>query len=675
MRQLNSFFATAIACSCCNLAFASTAIDEIQVTATRRSTTVSSVAAAVNVVASEQVALRALVTDALANEVGAFVQETTPGQGAIIIRGMKGSEVVHLVDSMRINNAIFRNAPTQYTALVDPHIIERIEVVRSSLGSLYGSDAMGGAANFITHQPEFFASGDSFRGDTSLGAASADTSRSLSVGAEAGNTSLAGLARISMFDAGNRETGGEDARTPFTSYSYNAARLALRVAPDTQRTMLLDLQYLEQPKTYRVDELIPGYGQTEPASSEFTFQPNARAFAHAQYRHDDGLWSADWAVDLGWQRIDDDRTTRNFESTTRRLERNASDLMSVNIEAVRETANRVWVFGLSSQDDTVRSSRDEIELTTGALTSVVARFPDQSTLQQSAIYAQLQQDVGARNHIAVGGRFSAVDVTVPADANIELTDLTGDIGWTFHLTDRWAVLANLGRGFRAPNIFDLGNFGERPGNRFNIPNNDLAAETVIHMDVGIRHSDDSWWSELRIFALRYEDKIESVDTGATTADGRIITQSQNLSAVDVEGVEFSADVTLAESLTLGVVLNFVRGEIGSPNSDSTPADRMPPLNGHLELTWRAGERWQIVPSLRFASSQDRLSPRDSSDPRINPNGTPGWATVNLIAEFKASERLQVDLGVENLLDKQYRVHGSGLDARGINVIGNVRLYW
>lgn len=312
MRSQNRLFAAALTCCCCSLANASVGIDEIQITVTRRAMMLSNIPTVVTIVAADKLALYGLVTDALASEAGAFVQETTPGQGAIIIRGMKGSEIVHLVDSMRINNAIFRNAPTQYIALVDPRIVERVEVVRSSIASLYGSDAMGGAANFITHKPEFFTPGESFRGDAYLAGGSADNSRSLSVGAEAGNASLAGLARISTFSAGDRQTGGSAARTPFTAWSYNAARLALRGAPDELHAWLLDLQYLQQPKTYRVDELLPGYGQTEPASSEFAFEPNTRAFAHAQYQRADGLWSADWSVDVGWQRIDDDRSTRNF---------------------------------------------------------------------------------------------------------------------------------------------------------------------------------------------------------------------------------------------------------------------------------------------------------------------------------------------------------------------------
>ncbi|MDH3441842.1 MAG: TonB-dependent receptor plug domain-containing protein, partial [Gammaproteobacteria bacterium] len=114
-------------------------IEEIQVTATRRPADISEVSAALTVVTSDEIGRAKLMTDALAAKPGVFLQQTTPGQGAAIIRGLKGSEVLHLVDGMRLNNAIFRNAPTQYMALVAPGTVDRIEVVRGAPASLYGS--------------------------------------------------------------------------------------------------------------------------------------------------------------------------------------------------------------------------------------------------------------------------------------------------------------------------------------------------------------------------------------------------------------------------------------------------------------------------------------------------------------------------------------------------------
>jgi hemoglobin/transferrin/lactoferrin receptor protein len=655
------------------------AIDEIQVTATRRATSTASISTGVSVVREQRFELESLVTDAVAGQIGTFVQETTPGQGAIIIRGMKGSEVLHLVDSVRLNNAIFRNAPTQYVALVDPRIVERAEIVRGSVSSLYGSDAMGGAANFITHKPQITTSGKSFRSDLYMFGSTADLAKGISIGIEASNETLAGLARISSFDSGNRRTGSGE-RTPFTAYGYDAARLALSAAPSEGQSWLIDLQYLQQPEIFRVDELVPGYGQTVPESSEFSFKPNERAFAHVSYQALRGWGTADWKVDLGWQRIVDDRTIRGYESRVRKLERNSSDLISINVEAIKQVANNTWVFGLTKQHDTVRSFRDEMNIVSGAETSVASRFPDDATIGQSAAYARLQRPIGARSEFSLGVRFSAVDIDVPDTlvteaSSINITDLTGDIGWTYSITDSWSLVANLGRGFRAPNIFDLGTFGERPGNRFNIPNEQLAAETVLHADAGIRHLGSTWSGELRIYSLQYKDKIESIATGDVTPDGRQVTQSQNLASVDVKGTEFSSQVLLTDNLELGAVVNFAWGESRLVTEAATPADRIPPINGRIELDWRINERWRISPNLLFAAKQDRLSPRDENDPRIDPNGTSGWITVNAILNYSTNERISLNFAVHNIFDQQYRVHGSGIDARGIDLSASATLRW
>lgn len=59
------------------------------------------------------------------------------------MRGLKGSDLLHLVDGMRLNTALFRNAPTQYLALVDPFNVQRIEVLRGTGSALHGGDAIG----------------------------------------------------------------------------------------------------------------------------------------------------------------------------------------------------------------------------------------------------------------------------------------------------------------------------------------------------------------------------------------------------------------------------------------------------------------------------------------------------------------------------------------------------
>ena len=130
-------------------------VEEIVVTATRRAVSVEEVSQWISVIDKDESGDGLLVTDAFEAQTGVFLQQTTPGQGAAIVRGLKGSSILHLVDGMRLNNAIFRSAPTQYFALLPASAVEQVEVLRGSPASLYGSDAVGGAVQFVTRVPRF----------------------------------------------------------------------------------------------------------------------------------------------------------------------------------------------------------------------------------------------------------------------------------------------------------------------------------------------------------------------------------------------------------------------------------------------------------------------------------------------------------------------------------------
>jgi len=132
-------------------------LEHVQVTATRSNKRDIDISAAVTVIDEASVLELApdVIAEMLRGQPGAFFQQTTPGQGIPIIRGLKGSQVLHLVDGMRLNNAFFRNAPNQYLGLVDPYATDRMEVVRGSQGTLYGADAMGGVVNILTPEPGF----------------------------------------------------------------------------------------------------------------------------------------------------------------------------------------------------------------------------------------------------------------------------------------------------------------------------------------------------------------------------------------------------------------------------------------------------------------------------------------------------------------------------------------
>lgn len=673
------------ACSAIGLVIATSAvgqaveeqIEEIQVTATRRPADIREVSAALTVVSSEEIARAKLMTDALAAKPGVFLQQTTPGQGAAIIRGLKGSEVLHIVDGMRLNNAIFRNAPTQYMALVSPGTLDRIEIVRGAPASLYGSDAVGGVVQALSRMPAL--DGPGLQGDAYIAFDTADLAKVLRGAVEFGNERSAALVSGEYLETGNRRIGGGERIAP-SGYESKGGRIAFLTAPDEASTWLFDVQFARQPMTPRVDELVPGFGQTEPSSSEFWFAPNDRVFAHVRYTRSKGWWGADWSFDLGWQRIVDDRISRNYLSDIRLSEENSSDLLGLTVNASGYTAGGGWVAGVEVYHDEVDSVRYEEDVVTGQVQDVAARFPDGSTVDQAAIFANYSHHLTDRQTLSGGMRFSAIATDLPAvgaipAASVEERDVSADLGWLFDLDDATQFVANLGFGFRAPNVFDLGTLGERPGNRFNIPNPDLESEHITQFDIGVRHRGDRFSIDAMLFAMRYTDRIASVFTGTTTPDGRDIIQSQNVAAADITGVELGARASLANDWTAELVVNYLRGEQSDDVGGDTAADRIPPLNGRLSVYWQASDVLLVEPFLVFADAQDRLSPRDVLDTRIDPNGTPGWMTVNLRGSLDIGDAWQLTASIENLLDQRYRLHGSGIDSVGRNLFVSIRSRW
>ena len=654
-------------------------IEEVLVTATRRVISSEDVSSGLTLVTLEQIQTQKLVTDSLASNVGVFLQQTTPGQGAAIIRGLKGSSILHLVDGVRLNNAIFRSAPTQYFSLVPISAVERVEVLRGTPTSLYGNDAVGGVVQFVTRVPGFDSYETEARGEVFVSFDTAELGKTARASIDVGNSAFASSLSAEYLKTGNRRSGSGERIGP-SGYDSKAARIVFSATPADDRSWLLDVHYLEQPETPRVDELVPGFGQTEPSSSEFLFAPNRRVFVHGKYTKTNGPVGLDWNTDIAWQRIDDDRVTRDFEAPDRRREANSSDLMGLTLSGSKITEGGSWIIGAEFYHDKVRSMRIEESLATGAIRPVPSRFPDGSTATQAALYANIQHRVTDRNRLSGGVRVSHDDVSLPvtavaASADINSTDISGDFGWIFDATPRWRIVANLGLGFRAPNVFDLGTLGNRPGNRFNIPNTTLDSERVVQADVGVRHRSSRLAFDLMVYALRYDDRITSVGTGDVTSDGRDIVQSVNAAESSIRGMEAGLDVRLSDNTSARAILNYTWGEQQASGNVTEPAGRIPPFNGSVVLSYDASGDYRLESWFRFAADQDRLSARDASDARIDPQGTPGWVAIGGRVQKPFGQDWLLSVSLENLLDKRYRVHGSGLDATGRNLIISARRSW
>jgi hemoglobin/transferrin/lactoferrin receptor protein len=609
-------------------------------------------------------------SEALQGEAGVFLQSSGPGQGIVILRGLKGSELLHLVDGFRFNNSFFRNAPSQYLALIDPYRLQRVEVVRGAASGLYGSDAVGGVVQLITEAPALDTSQWTWRPRLRAGLDSAQQARTGRLELTAGERRFQFRAGLSQADYGLRAV-PEAGRLPFTDYTAHGEDLQLDWRPDGTQDLQLDLSRYIQPQTFRYHELVAGFG-SQPESAEAVFAPNARTAARLRYRHLAPPILDRFELQLGRQTLVDDRRGRAFAAEDTQFERNRSQLDGLSLQGERASAGgRFWRGGLDVYRDRVESRRWQGDAASS--TELAGRFPDGAESHSTGLWSLLEGEATPGLQWQAALRYGRDETRLPSAPSrpgvmVGETAASGSVGavWAFHPEWRWRT--QLGRGFRTPNVFDLGALGNRPGGRFNSPNPKLGPETAWSLDTGLIHTLGDWRSELLAYHLDYHDRIVSVLTG-DRVDGREEVRSENAARARYYGLEAATRGPLPGGLNLRAAATLTRGdERLQPGAPRTPASRVPPLNGSLRLDGPLPAAWRWDLSLLAADQQTRLAPADVRDSRINPTGTPGWIRLDVGVYGEWRPGLLLQLRAQNLLDRAYREHGSGIDAVGRNLV-------
>jgi outer membrane receptor protein involved in Fe transport len=615
----------------------------------------------------------AVLGDVLDGVPGVAVQRTGPGQGAPIIRGFLGSAVLLVVDGMRVNNALFRPAPNQYNALVDPFAISRIEITRGPGSALFGSDATGGVINVVTPLPRFEGEAWQRAASAFVAAATADQSVIGRATAAAGRKGSGLSIGTTLQRHGDLRGGGGDdplrgGDVAPSAYSSIAADATGHLERGRHATTAW-LQFVIQPSLPRTDEMTAGFGQDEPASTVFRYQPSARSFAHVRHlirRPAGGLEGLE--LHAAWQRIDDDRRIQDFGSDEETLEQNHDDSLGLAARSVAPLLGGELTFGADYWFDSVASSRRSRDVVTGEEMTASGRFADGSTMNQLGGFAELSRRFGrVALRASLRGGFTNIQIAA-ADrdfgATINSLNWAGELGGEVHLGDEVYVVANAGRAFRAPNVQDLSQLGPRPGNRFQIPATDLADEFSYGADLGLRTRRGKLEAEVFGFGMLNDNRIEVVETGEATPDGRDIVASANTAETRIVGVEGAIRARPHDRIEVLAASTYLYGTQRTV-AGKEPADRLPPASG------RAGVRFTVTPRLRLdaavrgALAQRRLSERDRGDPRIDPTGTPGFVTLHAGALLALGD-FELSLRLDNLLDRAYREHGSGTPAPGFD---------
>ena len=135
-------------------------LEEIVVTATRRTETVMDVPFSVNV--QEEADIQRLNTFSLEglsrNIAGLNIQNLGPGQSVVTIRGISSGQIVRDQPGLKEQVGVYLDdtpiSISLFTPDLDLYDVQRVETLRGPQGTLFGSGSIGGTVRYVTNKPQ-----------------------------------------------------------------------------------------------------------------------------------------------------------------------------------------------------------------------------------------------------------------------------------------------------------------------------------------------------------------------------------------------------------------------------------------------------------------------------------------------------------------------------------------
>ncbi len=632
---------------------------------------------------------------------GLMVQKTSSAQGAPYIRGFTGFRTLLLIDGIRLNNSVFREGPNQYWGTVDPLALSRLELVKGPASVLYGSDAVGGTVNAVSLTPTFSAppstsstspsSAPPATAHVSHRYASADDSHITRVAATGRlHDRLAGQIGLSQKNYHDLRAGRGTGTQPRTGYSESGldASLAYRIGQHTRLTALA--QDFTQDDAWRTHSTVFGstWLGTRPGNDlQRSLDQSRRLFA--VQLHADHLAAPvdELHFSVSHQRQQEDQFRLRHD---RRREDTGFAVATLGTFGQAQSPSPFgrWIYGGEFYRDRVDSTSIRYRAD-GSLNAVDIQGPvaDDATYDLAGAYLENRLPRLGPVDLILGGRFnyaaadarrvrdprSGATTRVTADWHSLLASLRGVV--RLDSAGRHNLFAGLSESFRAPNLSDLTRFDIAEGGQIETPAPGLEPEFFVTAEAGWRTRHDHGSATVAVFHTVIRNQIIRTPTGALV-DGLAEVTKRNSGAGYVQGLEFAGTFRLLPAWTLSTTLTWMRGELDYfPSSNSSlllraPLSRVMPLTGHLSLRWDAPttRTWAEL-ATSAATRQARLAPGDRVDTeRIPPAGTPGYAVGKLRTGWRATPSLTLTAALENVTNADYRIHGSGLNEPGRNLI-------
>lgn len=609
--------------------------------------------ASITVITREQLERKQITSlgDALRDIVGVNVDDkdarsNKTGNRSIALRGLPSRYTLILIDGRRQNSpgTVSPNAFDDTASVFIPPVaaIERIEVIRGPMSTLYGSDAMGGVVNVITRK-----AGNEWRGGGRLeGTFQTDNdfpdNNALSF--YAGGALVPDLLKLQVHGRTfNRKEG--DVTWPGQSTTPGDLRTMgqnpvkanndtlgakLTLTPNAAHEFLLGVDATRQ--DYNNDNGQLGrLGTGRGYDTELGFDRDQYTLAHR------------WQLDSG---VLESSLVRNETETTGRLiPSNTPGRVTDSKRELRAT-NTLFdtklVTPIANHMLSVGGQWWDAELKDGLA-------PGSYSNTQWGLFAE--DEWRLRDDLALTGGLRY-------DRHDEFGgEITPRVYAVWNTTDQWTLKGGVGRGYKtpwleelAPGIIGYGNSGLTP--LFGNP--DLKPETSVNSEISALFDNFAGFSfQATVFHTRAKDLIER-PTAATNV------QFDNIGKAVIQGVELSAAYDLAADWRLSGNYTYTDSEIKSERNKGNALTDTPKHMLNARLSWQTTPRLSTFlegeyrgTAFRDPSFHEPSNGGDAQGAKAALGNFDSYSQFNLGGSYIVSEHLTLNASILNLTNKNF----------------------
>lgn len=521
----------------------------------------------INVIPADEVLLRAktVVAQAVEGETAVNLQRTSPGMAGIFVRGLTGNKVNVFVDGVRYSTGAQRGGVNTFLDLIDPSLLEGIEVLRGTSSAQYGSDALGGSVQFLSRAPAFSPTGDPH------------WSGRLAIGGEAGGHPGASgtftfgfgakqfgmLGSVSQKKAYDYRPGGGDdshaavtrffglASSPFYGDSmagtgFEQRAIQIRMSGIAKANTLITFNYLRsrQDGANRWDQVLGGDGNMIAELKDLQLD-----LAYLRIERLNAGWFDNASLTYSFNTQREERVNQGGQGDATALiahEPERTNVHGVQVNLSKQVSpKQTWLFGGDAYFERLKSEAFDFNPVTLVQTVRRPRVPDFATYRQSGVFAQVNIDATEKLSLIAAARagfyrYQAQAVLAPfvngrplwPDDTLDDASATFRFGAAFRATKDVTLSAAVSRGYRAPHMTDLGTLG-LTGSGFEVAAPDVAglggfvgttadatavstgraveqikAESNLNIDMGARYDNGRAHLQFNAFVNKIDGNIQ-----------------------------------------------------------------------------------------------------------------------------------------------------------------------